>query len=724
MFVKNINRIFVRDIKNYYYLYILFLFGFVAYYLFQWPIKAYDTDLWYHLNTGRYIIEHGTIPKDSYFSFITPPREWVDYFWLFQVLVYKIYTFSGYYGLVFLRAIIFLFVSFLILRIMLDTDKAHQLSPYKRLSFFITFVFSLYLVFLLQRFIVIRPHILSFLFIGLFLYIIEIKPERTIFLPVLALLWVNIHGIVYPVMLLIVLAYLAEFFIGRIRNKEKPTGEELRYIIPLILCIATVYCTPHGSKLTWIPFIPTGFASHYINELKPMTFHDLFSFIIVNFIPNDNTIFNILFLIICCAIVAAIFDKRRRISHFILCAGGMVLLTKGIRFQFDFILLAIPVLRYLFSLKIHLFERTIVIRVLSIFLMAGLMLMPVLVIKETFKNMSRFPFAIANLPHGITTFLNKVDGSGNVLNFPNNGGYLQWELYPRYKIFMDMEVPFLFTNEDMFLAKNVFLNRTFLDKVIKQYNPSFISVPFQFAGFRDIIKHYPRYTIVFFDDMEVLYIQRDHFPHIAERFQFLAIDPFELLGSKVDYLNRIKDMKIFMRELNSIVDTYQESGIANQCLSLLYMRIGNYEKSLMHADKIINNYPESPTGYKLKAESLEKLERFSEAEKYYSHALKRKKDSIEIYRKIGMLYLKAGKHKKAYDTLVRSMNIYTQDTTYIDLYYLILAAVKSKKLWEAEILFRYAYKSIPETDRVWLERYDILRSHIGIKEPDVDGFQK
>ena len=55
--------------------YILFLCAAIAYFYFPWPITAFDTDLWYHLHGGRYIVEHGALPTDSSFiSFITPPR--------------------------------------------------------------------------------------------------------------------------------------------------------------------------------------------------------------------------------------------------------------------------------------------------------------------------------------------------------------------------------------------------------------------------------------------------------------------------------------------------------------------------------------------------------------------------------------------------------------------------------------------------------------------------
>src|SRR3989338_4257043 len=82
-----------RDhLDRYYLFYILFLYAAIAYYFLPWPIVASDTDLWYHLNGGRYIMEHHALPTDSsYISFVTPPRPWVDFYWLFQILVYLLH---------------------------------------------------------------------------------------------------------------------------------------------------------------------------------------------------------------------------------------------------------------------------------------------------------------------------------------------------------------------------------------------------------------------------------------------------------------------------------------------------------------------------------------------------------------------------------------------------------------------------------------------------------
>ena len=75
-------------------LFSLFLLATCFYHLANWPIAGTDTDLWYHLNGGRYFYETGSVARTSFFSFIEPQRLWVNYYWLFQVVVYQVFSWS------------------------------------------------------------------------------------------------------------------------------------------------------------------------------------------------------------------------------------------------------------------------------------------------------------------------------------------------------------------------------------------------------------------------------------------------------------------------------------------------------------------------------------------------------------------------------------------------------------------------------------------------------
>ncbi len=54
-----------------------------------------DPDIWWHLRTGQWIIEHHTVPMTDPFSAYGMGKPWVAYGWLFDILVYGLYTQLG-----------------------------------------------------------------------------------------------------------------------------------------------------------------------------------------------------------------------------------------------------------------------------------------------------------------------------------------------------------------------------------------------------------------------------------------------------------------------------------------------------------------------------------------------------------------------------------------------------------------------------------------------------
>src|SRR5438874_11708744 len=59
-----------------------------------------DPDIWWHLRTGQWIIEHGMVPVVGLFSSYGMRQPWIAYSWLFEVLVYGLYRAFGLVGLV------------------------------------------------------------------------------------------------------------------------------------------------------------------------------------------------------------------------------------------------------------------------------------------------------------------------------------------------------------------------------------------------------------------------------------------------------------------------------------------------------------------------------------------------------------------------------------------------------------------------------------------------
>lgn len=686
--------------------YLILLFSLSFYYLINWPIVALDTDLWYHLNGGRYILENKSLPTTSFFSFIFPPREWVDYYWLFQVVVYKIYTLADYYGLVILRALIYLGTLSIIFAYLFKKQEKNGSLLYLAL------VFGLFLLFLLPRSLLMRPHSFSYLFIVAFLYILEFHPRKAIFLPILAILWSNLHGIEYPVMLWIILSYILEFFISHLQSKTHIQKEELTYILSLVCGMGAVYLTPHGSKLMGVPIIPTDFASQYITELRKLSLNDLLTFQIPTVFSPSTPTFNLLFALALISAGKSILKMRLRISHLLMLVGGIILLNKATRFIYEFVLFSLPFLRF-FPLQISLSHFNRRAKLTWAIIIAIALFLPLLWLKDFFNNKPKFPFSAKNLPQGVVTFLNHISASGSILNHPNKGGYIQWMVNPHYKIFMDMEVPFLFTDEDFFLAHQAFTNEEVLAKILFKYDPSFITVPIVSERFKGIIKKFPDYQLVFFDYAEVLYLNKRHYPEMAAKYQIKDIDPFELSSKSIDVALKKKSQDSLLQELDKLLQIDPDCLLKNQVMAMVYNKAGEYKKALPYADAVIRNFPESPMGYRVKGDALTGLKLYEEALSFYQMALQRldEEGKRSLYKQMGYVYNEQRKFDQAYGALKKAIDPFDAETTYKDLFDLGSIALSAGRPREALTLLRFAQAKVPAEDTLWREK---IQKHLSM----------
>lgn len=64
-----------------------------------------DEDIWWHLRTGQWVLEHGTVPQTDPFSAYGQGRAWVAYSWLFEVVVYLLHCGLGLHGIILYRVL-------------------------------------------------------------------------------------------------------------------------------------------------------------------------------------------------------------------------------------------------------------------------------------------------------------------------------------------------------------------------------------------------------------------------------------------------------------------------------------------------------------------------------------------------------------------------------------------------------------------------------------------
>ena len=688
-------------------IYLVALFTAAGYLFLKHPIQAHDTDLWYHLAGGRYFFTHGSPPTDSFFSFLAPARERADYFWLFRVLIYEIHTITGYYGLIVLRA-----ASFLALMAVVTCYLLQRLPA--RLYFFAAMFVALYMMVFLFRYLVVRPHILSYIFIPLFIYMLDHPSRKIVLLPPLAVLWCNLHGITYPLLMLICGSYACEYLLVGRRFRDLSSKQKWLGLIAMALTILAILATPHGLSLLKIPFVSTQYASQYIGELVPLNWKDLLSFDVAQLVPNRTSVFTLVLIAVTLTVGTSLLRRQIRVSHVLFYAEALALLFKGERFINEFTLLTLPIVKnYLLPLFASRKKRSIS-TVYRVVLGGLLIIVPFLYMGSHLPQNLKYLLTYVNLPVGVATFLKHVNVEGTLLSNPSSAGYMEWELYPKIKIAMDMQAPHLFSDTDYFTIEHALRNEEVFNYFSDDYRPSLVSVPIN----NEVCMHFSQmkahYTLVFFDDSEALYVHNDHYPDIARTHGIKNIDPSQI--TKID-IHRLSSQgrAELLSVLLGIDHICPHIWTVNQLIAICYPLQGENRKAELYLNRVIDLHPERAKGYSLKGDWLARQLRFREAIDCYQKAFDIESASPQISRRLGKCYLTLKDFDKAYEVLSEGIKIFGTETTHEDLFMRGFAARRAGKTDEARLLMKLARLKAPRANLEWTRRISQELNALGEK---------
>jgi len=655
--------------------------------LVSWPIVAVDGDLWYHLNAGRYIAADWSLPHAAFFSFVRPEPSWVDYYWLAQLVFYGVHSLAGYAGLVLLRAALALGTAWFVLATLVRSARP---------SGWIAFVFTVVVLFLLPRFAPVRPHDFSYLAIAVFVYLLESR-RALVALPVLAVLWVNLHGIEFPVLLLVVGAYLGEWVLARFGLLPNATAPGARAFAAVGLAAACVLVTPHGLGLLGAPLTPLTFASQYIAELRPVDLSSLVALRLDGWLVSRESLLS---LVLVGGVTAALVSLRRaalRPAHLVLFVGGFLLLTRIQRFSAEFVLLAVPLLAAVPAASAAPKLPVALRRAVAV----ALALLAFRHLYAAVELRCDWPLCPNGLATGAAAFLNHTGARGDVLNHPNDGGYLEWEIHPRQRIFADLQTPFLFADRTIFAADQAFQDPAVLAGLVAEYRPAFLLVPKVLRHFGSWVGRFPEYAPVFVDDATVLYASSAAQPELVTQWRIGAFDPFTLepASRSPESLARAAE------ELARMNAVHPAAGRLRVFEGALALERGQADAALRIADEVTAAHPARPEGWRLRGDALLAQERFGGAAQAYEEALARSGDPalashrFQIESRLWACYSRTGQKEEAYRALRAALgDLYRGSVGHQDLAALAAAAVDAGHEGEGKSLFEFALAKTPASD--------------------------
>lgn len=216
----------------------------------------WDIDVWWHMASGRWIVENNRLPSSDPFSVFSAQNQTrtdivLTGQWLGQVILYKIHHYFSNDGLVIFRALLlssFLFLTYIRTRLL-------NLSATVSLFLICLIGFNLF------AFTGLRPQLFGFA-IALFVFLLIDGFEKTgktgylMPLPVIAVLWANIHGS-FILGIVLLLMYSISIIVEH-RQRQKQLSRNLKILFFIAVAFA-LFSTIN----------PNGFeAIRYISELR------------------------------------------------------------------------------------------------------------------------------------------------------------------------------------------------------------------------------------------------------------------------------------------------------------------------------------------------------------------------------------------------------------------------------------------------------------------------
>jgi len=388
-----------------------------------------DPDFWWHLRTGQLIEQTKEIPRVDPFSFSANGKPWVAHEWLSEILFFQLYKLGSYQLLIPVFALI-ITASFLFTYLRCPKESKPYVAGFTLLLGVLTALPPLG----------VRPQMMTFLFTGIYLYLLDRyrkyeKIGTLIPLPLIMLLWVNFHaGYILGIVLEIVYlgGWVIELAVSRFWKKEEFNPESIRSLLLLAGAL--------GASLLAILVNPSGF------RIFSFSFQIFFDPAIQAYIqewvsPDFHMAMWLPLIIMILALIGSgmIGNRPISITKVILTMGFGFAALRSARHVPLFALTVVPVLAEQLSNLIkfnppsqtptRLFRwiNTILVGAIAMVLALKIIQLPE---KQKITEAENFPtqavsWIIENKP------------AGNIFNSFNWGGYFIWRLYPDYLVYVD-----------------------------------------------------------------------------------------------------------------------------------------------------------------------------------------------------------------------------------------------------------------------------------------------
>jgi tetratricopeptide (TPR) repeat protein len=657
-------------------------------------------DIWWHLKTGEWILHNHSIPHTDPFSYTFAGHDWLDFEWLFQVIIYPIYSTLGPSGLIVFKTLVIAVLVFFLYK------NIHLLSGGK--GWIVAFFLVVGLNVMSQRFMV-RPQIVFLLLLCLYFYILNlysIKGKNYLYLlPILQILWVNIHGS-FLLGIELILIYISSYFISLVwsqRNDLKPVfkDQKLRALMISTLSVILVsFASPYGYRIFTLPFVMAA------DQESMKYIVEWFSFAptsLLIFLPNFTLWFKGLFIIGVFSFFLRI-ENLKKIEHVLIFTLFSYMAFSSLRFFGAWGVVMCPIIAFniaqFFSSAVYKKKMIQYIRwvpaVIVIFLSFY-----VLWSSGEYRRIG-FGLAKEHYPSGTVKFIADHGLEGNIFNYYDYGGYLIWHLYPQLKVFIDGRTPTIY-DKDFFWAfrQGLYQNENTWKRLIEEYSIDMVLIKDdrmqEYMMFIKRLDDDPDWSLVAFDEVSLLFLK--DIPKFRSTIKEYGYKFFRPADFNMNYVKEQKGNKEFLTKLIKELEEAKDKGNGSSLyinyalgsVCLFWDDTEHVEKALHLFQKILEKEPRSSVGlYKLGI-TLLRLKRYEEAIKALKKVIDINPSFPDSYYQLGIAYYRRGEHRLALKYLEKYKG-FKEDEMEVEAYeYLGLAYLKTFQSQKAISCFLREY---------------------------------
>jgi hypothetical protein len=452
---------------------LLFLSLFIYLSLYRGQALLNDCDTGYHIRAGEFILNSLSIPKHDIFSYHLPPLPWVSHEWLSELIMAAIHKNFGLNGVVFSFILLISFLYFVLFKmIKINSD-----------NLILSVLIILFAVVSSALHWLARPHIYSLLIFVIWYNLLDIYQYRNknylFLLPIIVLLWVNLHGGFISGLIL-----NGVYFSGNLLmwlssktaegNRHKKKAEI--FGIMTFICLLVSMLNPHGYQILLFPvkLIRENILMDYVREFQSPNFHS------VIFKPYEYL------LLVSIGIFIAGKEKLNWIELILVLLFTYMSLFSA-RYIPLFVIIVSPILARKCQGSLQKGEGSVLrfIRKRGRNMAAadaaadGFMwsfVGVILVIVALGRGSIDYEFDRSKKPAAAVDFIEKEFIDGNMFNNDEFGDYIIYRAFPQYKVFIDGRLD-IYEGEKVKEYLKVIDFKTGWEEIIEKYRIKWIIFP-------------------------------------------------------------------------------------------------------------------------------------------------------------------------------------------------------------------------------------------------------